>query len=809
MSRVFLSYSSKDEQFVRRLYEQLKADGVDCFFDKESISWGANFVVELEKGLDECELILLILSPAFCKSEWTRLERTAIMAEDPSGIKKKIKPLLLQDCKKHLPRFLKPKKYIDVSTNEKFKKEYPGICRQLGGIPQDSSIAIDVSVLPPVCDLPERHRIPYRSLGNGFVGRVQDLWDIDESLRKDKTTVVQGVGVVTGMGGVGKTQLAVEYMHRFGKYYPGGVFWVEADQGLSSLLASVCRAAGIDIDNRLEEKEQLEQFWQILSSFSPVLVVLDNFPEKIGLEVWLPPQSSIHVLVTTRRKDLFKYSSFSLDVLTKEEGIELLNSGERKFSNDAAVLVETMGSLPLAIELIKNFLNLRTDLSIAGLLEEIKNKGEMEALSIFSKKYENELPTGHSKEITATFQLSWDIASDFAKTVLHIISLLAPVPVPRRLLKEILDINSKEILEDPVDEALCELTLKLSLTELDEDNDPSCHRLISAFVQTVNKNNSDLNDKIVRTIVDEMERTKYEADTDSLKELEKLLPHTIHILNSKTLTIELDLNVSLLDYIGNHHRKLGRFKIAEKCLRDVLHIAEVNYEPGNPVISFIQNDLGLVLHHLGEYDNAISCYIKALDTDLKTYGPDHPAVARDRNNLGQAYHALGQHEKSIEHYDIAIAIFIKTYGEDHPNVATLWGNLGTAYKSLGQYKKAISFYNLALESDLKTYGKEHPAVAVHFNNLSVLYDDLGEHEKSIEYSEKSLSSNIKNYGNKHPDVARDYNNLGKAYFGLGQYIKAIEHFEIALKICEIFFCEDHPNKMFVIRNLDLARKKLK
>jgi hypothetical protein len=133
MNRVFLSYSSEDEQFVRHLYEKLKADGVDCFFDKESISWGANFVVELEKGLDECAFLLLILSPDFCKSEWTRLESTAIMAEEPAGIKNKIKPLMLRECKKQLPRFLKPLHYIDISTDEKFEKEYPGICRQLGG----------------------------------------------------------------------------------------------------------------------------------------------------------------------------------------------------------------------------------------------------------------------------------------------------------------------------------------------------------------------------------------------------------------------------------------------------------------------------------------------------------------------------------------------------------------------------------------------------------------------------------------------------------------------------------------------------
>lgn len=80
MSRVFLSYSSKDEGFVRTFYEKVKACGVDCFFDRESIPWGSNWVIELEKGLKECDYIVLILTPDFFSSEWTKLERTGIMA---------------------------------------------------------------------------------------------------------------------------------------------------------------------------------------------------------------------------------------------------------------------------------------------------------------------------------------------------------------------------------------------------------------------------------------------------------------------------------------------------------------------------------------------------------------------------------------------------------------------------------------------------------------------------------------------------------------------------------------------------------
>ena len=808
MSRVFLSYSSKDEQFVRRFYEKLKADGVDCFFDRKSIPVGGEWIEVLERELTACDIYAVFLTPEYFKSKWTKLERSVIIKEITSG-DKNIIPFLLKKCDVNISPFLQTRQTHDITTKDKYQKVYPDILRRLGGNPGENFCPPDRNILPPICKLPEKHRMPYRSLGNGFVGRVRDLWDMDESLRKDKTTVVQGVGVVSGMGGVGKTQLAVEYAHRFGHYYPGGLFWVEADQGLSTLLARVSGAAGFDVDSRLEEKEQLRQLWQILGSFSPALVILDNFPEGIGLESRLPPQGSIHVLVTTRRKDLFKYSSFSLDVLTKEEGIELLNSGKRKFTEGAAALIEALGGLPLALELAKNFLNLRVNLSTAGLLEEIKKKGEIEILDIFARKYVNELPTGHSKEVAATFRLSWDMAYDFAKTLLQALAMLAPAPVPRRLLKKIFNTESKNILEDPVDEAVAELTQTLSLTELDEENDPVCHRLISAFAGTVGKKDTSLNDKIVRAIHAEMARTTDEADTASLRELEKIVPHADYLLTSKILDVKPEQAIDIANYAGRHNWRWGRYRVSEEYRRIALQMAETNFKPGDPKIAVIQNNLGLALADLGEYKQAKEYYEKALDSDLKTYGPEHPKVAIRWNNLGSAWQALGQYEQAIEYYQKALDSDLKTYGPDHPDVAIDWNNLGMAWQALGQYEKAKEYYEKALDSDLKTYGPEHPDVAIDWNNLGGAWKSLGQYEKAIEYYEKAHDSDLKTYGPDHPKVAIRWNNLGSAWYSLGRYQKAISYFEKSLKIFEAALGNDHHYTKDTKEHLELARKQLK
>ena len=91
---------------------------MSCFFDAESIGWGDNWVRALERAIDECEQIVFVLSPDFCNSEWVEVERTSSMADDGAGLKRKVRPLMLRDCRDlpTFPRFLKHVQAVDVST---------------------------------------------------------------------------------------------------------------------------------------------------------------------------------------------------------------------------------------------------------------------------------------------------------------------------------------------------------------------------------------------------------------------------------------------------------------------------------------------------------------------------------------------------------------------------------------------------------------------------------------------------------------------------------------------------------------------
>ena len=530
----------------------------------------------------------------------------------------------------------------------------------------------DRNSLPPVCNWrPERYLVPYRSLGSGFVGKVNDLWAVHDILLDKGAAVVEGVGVVSGMGGgVGKTQLAIEYVNRFTMCYPGGIFWVDAERGLSAIIAQLLQGLPhAEIDNTLGEEEQLICLWDTLSRSERVIIVFDNFPENESLRKWLPPSGTIQVLVTTRRRDLH-YSRIALKVMSMEEGMELLNKGDRVFGQEGEKLVEALGRLPLAIELTRKFLELRRTLTIDGLLEQMAKEGEIKALTVFAKKYRDDLPSGHEKGVAATFKISWDIASknSTAKSVLQAMSFLDPTPVPRRLLRKILKLPSGSILEDPLDDAISELTNTFSLIELDNENDPQMHRLVSAFGRTTIDENENLFEDLVASVEHEMARTTDEEGVHAYYELQKVLPHAGMLLATESVGLEHAINISR--YLSWHYMRLGTFRLSERYGRKSLNLSEERYPASSPQIAISQSNLAMVLKDLGELEEARDLLRQALESDQKSFEPDHPSIAISQSNLAMVLQDLGELEEARDLAYQAYEAFLRKLGPGHPYTKT-------------------------------------------------------------------------------------------------------------------------------------------
>jgi tetratricopeptide (TPR) repeat protein len=803
VARVFLSHSSKDKPFVRELHRRLSRDGLVCFFDEKSIEWGENFVVSLERGIDECEFFVAVRSPEFVQSKWVELERTSAMANDPAGMKRKMRPLLLRPC--GVPRFLKPIQLIDVSSAALFEENYPRICQELGGtVRSDPEAPTDRGALPPVTPLPPLYRMPYRSLGDKFIGRIEPLWRVYDQLSQGKTSIVEGVGVVCGAGGLGKTQLAVEYVHRFNCHYPGGVFWVEADQGIARLIDVLSRSAQIEVDGKRPAADQLEEIWTELNRRAAILVVLDNFPEREPLEPWLPPSGSIHVVVTTRRRDLTRHPQVSLPLLTTEEGLALLNSGNRRFGHEAAALVEDVGGLPLALELLRSYLDRRPDVSVAGLRQTMAEAGEVALLGEFAREYRDELPTRHERDVAATFHVSWQLACEDGKQVLRVMSQLAPAPVPLRLLRKVLGWQESPGARDRLAKAIADLW-DLSLVDRSETGDPAAHRLILGFVRHLPESDS-LWLQTIAAVEKEVGRAFDDQDTASFQELEAVLPHAEWLVVREDLAAESAITITTA--LGWHHRAWGRYLLARSFFRDSLSRSERTCAPGDPSIAIRQSNLAAALKDLGELEEARDLLRKALASDEASYAPGHPTIANRQCNLAGVLKDLGELEESRDLLRKALAWAETGYAPGHPFIATSQSNLALVLQDLGELHAARDLLRKALASDEVSYAPGHPFIAIRQSNLAVVLKDLEELEEARDLLRKALASDEASYAAGHPSIARSQSNLATVLGDLGKLEEARDLLCKALASDEVSYAPGHPSIAISQSNLATVLKDL-
>ncbi len=213
----------------------------------------------------------------------------------------------------------------------------------------------------------------------------------------------------------------------------------------------------------------------------------------------------------------------------------------------------------------------------------------------------------------------------------------------------------------------------------------------------------------------------------------------------------------------------------------------------SPEISELKNNLAWIFEDFGNYERAKVLYQSALESDMKNFGKEHPTVAIRQCNLANVYSSLGQYEKARDLFESALGSAMKNFNSQHPTIAISRSNLANVYSDLGEYEKARDLLEAALASDLKNFGNEHPTTAVSQSNLALVYSDLGKYEKARDLLEAALTSDLKNFENEHPKVAVSRSNLASVYTNLGEYEKARDMLEAALASAVKNFGTEHPH----------------
>jgi tetratricopeptide (TPR) repeat protein len=629
------------------------------------------------------------------------------------------------------------------------------------------------------------------------------------------------------MGGVGKTELAIQYALKHLNDYPGGVCWLPAknpDMGIEIVRFARSRLDHLNPPEDWDLKTQVDFCWQRWQS-GEVLVVLDDVTDYEEIKHYLPlVEPRFKVLMTTRIKRLGKsIESVLLNILDEPDALKLLifHVGEERIQqelDEAKKLCASLEFLPLGLELVGRYLDRKPHLLLAEIRRRLKEKG-LDERSLQKREKEEQDMTA-KVGVKAAFELSWETLNDEAKQLGCLLSLFAPTPIPWHLVEWSAPAQDKEDLEDIRDNIL----INLHLLQCRDKGIYRLHLLIREFLQEKLDNIANTND-IRRDFTIAISWISGQITQSPTHQFIKSI--SFDVCHIEQAAIELtdffsdeDLPQLFLG-LGWFYQGQGFYDLAEPWLKKSLSITQSRIGEDSLEVATSYNNLALLYHAQGNYIKAKELCIRALK--ISELSQDEEAATRASivitlNNLAVINLSLGEYSAVESSLEEALNLTQSLMQNAEPNeetivihdcLAVILNTLGQFYCVQGDFSKSESNLDRALEISHQLWGNEHLNLVPILNNLGYLYHVQGQNDKAEYASLLALVISLRLQREDHPDVANQLNNLATLYYHQKRYIEAQSTCTQALQIVEQQLSTNHPLTVQCRDNLEAIHAALK
>lgn len=668
-------------------------------------------------------------------------------------------------------------------------EEIPGVDSTQLRMAQRVLLSLPEQMVPEPKPLPVGSRIVL-SHNPLFVGRQDDLRRLAVAMKAGTITAISQVGIAaaTGLGGIGKTQLASEFVHRYGYYFAGGVFWLSFADGktIPGEIAACGGGGGMNLRpdyHTLPLEEQVQLVRAAWQSPIPRLLVFDNCEDESLLEAWRPPAGGCRILVTSRRTQwdvILNVQQFSIDVLRRDESIALLRKHRPDLEPDDPTLdaiAAEVGDLPLALHLAGSYLaKYREVTTPEAYLLTLRSPPSLEHPSLQTGGLS---PTRHEQHVARTFELSYQRLDLTHPTDALGIALLARVacfaagePIPRDLLIMTLP-RRVDATHDlfQIEDALVRLT-ELGLLERQVNQSFRLHRLLVAFVAMKVPDPSAQNDVEQRV----RERVQFFNEKSLFP---PVLPWQQHVRSITGRARERgdETGADLCVTTGNHLWILGDSSDAQTYFEAALTIYHQKLGPHHLKTIDTIEWLGLICQLQGKLDQARSHFQDVLMMRQQQLGDHHLDTATTHNNLGALLRIQGRFAEARVHLETSLMTRRRILGLKNPHTARSLNNLGYLLYNLGEYRRALRYYKLALAIRQKILDANHLATAQSLNNVGEVLCCLGQYDEAWNHHQQALKMRLQVLGERHFDTAESFNNLGNVRSAQAVYAEAQGYFE--------------------------------
>ncbi len=841
----YISFTRTDKLWADWITWQLKTIDVLAKMPSPLDSEQAgNFVQMLPGILQEFRRIMVLLSPDYFYTLNEELDWALVLQQEAQKMGGLIVLVHVRECSHELQRVFGNTPYIDLVGHNEMKARYI----LLSSIQKEKNQSIDSTLsLEVLNDTAQRKRlqaslrkryrspvqgavvdldnIPYRRNGF-FTNRKEVLESLEKGFLSNSSTTFPQPVALSGLGGIGKTQIALEYTHLYKQHYHY-VFWANAAtyESLVSGFVTIAALLKLPERNRENQDEVVMAVKNWLQANNKWLLILDDVENLEIANDFIPAANRGHILLTTRVQSLgtiaqhIPVSKLNTDAaaaflllrthaIAEETDFASVPAEQRTIAEDIA---RQMDGLPLALDQAGAYIEeMRLDLPTykdyyaRHLIELLRKRG-------------NE-PSSHDTSVIATWSISFEkLAKSHpaASELLCFCAFLAVDQIPEEIITDghaMLGPVLDDVTQNPfkLDSAIDELRKFSLIARNPFTRTLHMHGLVQAVIRAaLQKKMQDVMprdeepyfwaERVIRAVNHVFPKATYKhwseceryiahaiACADLIEQWRAEFPETAHKL-------EFPEAAHLLHEAGSYLFDRIQYKQAERLYRLALEIRKNLSNLDELATSY--NDLGWLHRTLSDYEEAHTFFDQALQIRQSR---SQQALAKTLNDLAWLYYNEGRYFDAEDLNQRARVIRVAS-NADQADLASSLNNLAWIHYVLGRYEDAKEEYlsALALRRGLEP---NSPYTATILDNLAKLYRKLDRYKEAEALFKETLEIRKQTLGKNHPDVAHSYNGLGFLYYHLGQYDLAEQYYERALTIHRQTRLVPHPHVAQVLTN---------
>ena len=639
----------------------------------------------------------------------------------------------------------------------------------------------------------DKFLIPYQQ-NPRFIGRTELLRTLKDKLYSQVPMQYNHRIALYGMGGVGKTQTALEYVY-VNKISYDRIYWITA-VNQTSLFAGyqkIAETAGLKIAADLTPVKIAKAVLSWLRSLGNWLIVIDNLDDIEVISGFLPENGSDkHTLITTRNPNSEGIPAQGLEIplFTPEESVALFaalskvpvtpGSPEEKQADE---IVKELGYLPLAIEQAAAYVREVTHNFITYREDYEQNRRDLHQW----------IPQGNREypySVATTWSMSFNIIRNNnpqAAKLFRILSFLNPDGILVEFLisgAEALESDLQQVVTNRIEMARSLLDLeKLSLIKWDRHaKSIIVHRLVQTVVR------DELFEAelaaFLTTIINLCDRSFPIECTNETRQLCRIYQSQVSGPLMLTSSIQTPISASVIERFGEFLRIDGKYDESEKYLLQAVDIQIAISGINDPSTLTSMSNLALTYSDQGRTAEAAELQEQVLEKRKRILGADHPSTLTSMSNLALTYSDQGRTAEAAELQEQVLEKRKRILGADHPSTLTSMSNLALTYSHQGRTAEAAELQEQVLEKRKRILGADHPSTLTSMSNLALTYSHQGRTAEAAELQEQVLEKRKRILGADHPSTLTSMSNLALTYSDQGRTAEAAELQEQVLEKTE-------------------------